>query len=68
METKKKVAENSDTFVTRSYRKFYEKNGYIPEMFNPYNCAEITDIAPTQTTVCGGGVFICNGFNIGERL
>ena len=54
METKKKVAENSDTLVTRSYRKFYKKNGYIPEMFNPYNCVEITDIAPTQTTSCGG--------------
>ncbi len=31
---------------------FYNKNGYLPEMFNPYNQAEITDIAPTQTTSC----------------
>ena len=23
-------------------------------MFNPYNCAEITDVAPTQSTQCGG--------------
>lgn len=25
----------------------------IPEMFNPYNIAEIKDIAPTITTNCG---------------
>jgi hypothetical protein len=22
-------------------------------MFNPYNCAEITDVAPTLTSQCG---------------
>ena len=40
-------------FVMSAYKKFYEKNGYIPEMFNPYNCSEITDIAPTLTSACG---------------
>ena len=30
-----------------------KKNGYIPKMFNPYNCAEISDYAPTVTTQCG---------------
>lgn len=35
-----------------NYRKFYDKYKYIQEMFNLYNCAEITDIAPTQTAQC----------------
>ena len=41
-------------FVSKKYEEFYEKYGYIPTMFNPYNCAEITDIAPCVTTNCGG--------------
>lgn len=40
-------------FVTKKYQEFFEKNGYIPEMFNPYNQAEITDICPTLSTQCG---------------
>lgn len=40
-------------FVNKHYQKFINENGYIPEMFNPYNEAEIRDIAPTQTTQCG---------------
>ena len=40
-------------FVMSAYKEFYEKNEYIPEMFNPYNCTEITDIAPTLTSACG---------------
>ena len=39
--------------VISAYKEFYEKYGYIPEMFNPYNCSEITDIAPTLTSACG---------------
>ena len=40
-------------FVTRKYIEFIKKNGYIPKMFNPYNCTEIMDIAPTLSTTCG---------------
>lgn len=40
-------------YVREKYKQFYEKHGYIPEQFNPYNCAEITDIAPTLSTYCG---------------
>ena len=29
-----------------------DKNGYIPKLFNPYNCAEIKEIAPTLTASC----------------
>lgn len=39
--------------INSAYKKFYEKHGYIPKMFNSYNCAEITDIAPTITARCG---------------
>lgn len=40
-------------FVLKKYIEFYKKNGYMPIMFNPYNKAEITDIAPTITSQCG---------------
>ena len=42
-----------DTFVGRAYKKFHEKNGYIPKYFNPYNCSEIKMVAPTITSCCG---------------
>lgn len=44
------VESNNDKFVSKKYEEFIDKNGYIPEMFNPYNCKEVTDISPTQ---CG---------------
>ena len=40
-------------FILKKYKKFYEEHGYIPPVFNPYNCAEITDIAPCISTQCG---------------
>lgn len=42
-----------NNFVLKKYKKFIEENRYIPKMFNPYNCAEITDICPTLSTQCG---------------
>jgi hypothetical protein len=47
------VVIDDSTFVSKHYNNFKEKNGYIPEMFNPYNEKEIKDIAPTQSTQCG---------------
>lgn len=40
-------------FVLKKYIEFYKKNGYIPEMFNPYNKTEIINVAPAITTQCG---------------
>ena len=40
-------------FVLKKYKQFYDKHGYIPPIFNPYNCAEIKDIAPCISTQCG---------------
>ena len=40
-------------FVEKKYQKFINKNGYMPEMFNPYNCSEIKDNSPTLSTQCG---------------
>lgn len=37
-------------YVNKKYKQFYEEHGYIPEMFNPYNCSEIIDICPTLTS------------------
>lgn len=42
------------SFIVKKYREFYEKNGYVPKLFNPYNCVEVKDIAPCLSTVCGG--------------
>lgn len=39
-------------FVTQKYDEFIRKNGYVPQLYNPYNNSEINDIAPTQTTSC----------------
>lgn len=40
-------------YIAGKYKDFVEKNGYIPELFNPWNKKEITDITPTQTANCG---------------
>ena len=40
-------------FILKKYKEFYEKHGYIPFMFNPYNYSEIKEIAPCITTNCG---------------
>jgi DNA (cytosine-5)-methyltransferase 3A len=40
-------------FVEDKMDKIVEKIGYLPEMFNPYNSAEIAEKAPTLTTGCG---------------
>jgi DNA (cytosine-5)-methyltransferase 1 len=38
-----------ESYVEKQYKKFVGKNGYVPEFFNPYNCNEIEDVAPTLT-------------------
>ena len=49
------IAEEKEvTYIERKYQEKKKKNGYIPEMFNPYNASEVKDIAPTQTSNCGG--------------
>ena len=45
---------NVRIYLRRKYEEFYKKKGYIPKMFNPYNCSEIKDIASTLATNCGG--------------
>lgn len=48
------VLINENAYVEKKYKNFIDKNGYIPNNFNPYNEVEIKDdIAPTQTTHCG---------------
>lgn len=37
-------------YVNSKYAQFYKKHGYLPNYFNPYNCTEITDYAPTLTS------------------
>ena len=35
--------KESKTFIEKHYDDFKNKNGYIPEMFNPYNESEIKE-------------------------
>ena len=50
---KGREAGKPNKIICRGYKKFTDKHGYIPELFNPYHSKEIGDIAPTQTTNCG---------------
>lgn len=47
------VAEPLTPFVESKLASIVDKYGYLPERFNPYNKAEITDKSPTLTTCCG---------------
>ncbi len=47
------VAISKNNYVNKKYKEFAEKNGYIPKFFNPYNCSEINEIAPSCTTQSG---------------
>lgn len=42
-----------DNYVKRKYDEFIGENGYIPDIFNPYNKTEVKDIAKTITGECG---------------
>ena len=47
------IEEYENTYVGKKYNDFVKNKGYFPKMFNPYNCKEIENVAPTQTTQCG---------------
>ena len=42
----------NQSFAKRKSQEMLDEKGYLPEMYNPYNKKEITDIAPTLTTIC----------------
>lgn len=37
------------SYVNEKYKKFINENGYIPDLFNPYNATELQNLAPTIT-------------------
>ena len=39
--------------MKRKYDEFIDENGYMPEIFNPYNKTEVKDVAKTITGECG---------------
>src|SRR5699024_7863075 len=51
VESQGKGIKNCDSAL-RNYEEIYDKNGYIPEFFNPYNQTEIDKTAPTVTAQC----------------
>ena len=60
------IEKNNATWLEKKYVEFYEKHGYIPEYFEPYNCREIKDYAPTLTTKSHGDVTKCGSVLITE--
>lgn len=55
-------------YVTKKYLEFYEKKGYLPKYFQPYNALEIIDICTTISTESGtpghiGNVLIMENYN-----
>lgn len=48
------IVRNEETsFVVNSYLEYLKQHKTFPKMFNPYNQAEIIDVAPTLTCGCG---------------
>lgn len=50
--------KSEDTWLGRKLIQFVEKNGYIPRVFQPYNCADVSELAPTVMASCGGSTTI----------
>ncbi len=46
---KSSLVVEKKSWLEKKYTEFYEKHGYIPEYFVPYNGTECTDYAPTLT-------------------
>lgn len=45
-------------WLGRKYLEFVERHGYIPKVFQPYNGADVSELAPTVTVSCGGSTTI----------
>lgn len=51
---RKGVSRDAFAYIANRLIEFVEKKGYIPKFFNPYNCSDCGELAPTATTACGG--------------
>ena len=54
------------SWLEKKYAEFYEKNGYFPECFEPYNCREIKDYSPTLTAHSNSGTTFAGTVLIAE--
>jgi hypothetical protein len=41
--------DDKELYIVRKYEEFYNKHGYYPKYFVPYDCREVADYAPTLT-------------------
>ena len=48
--------------------EFYEKHGYIPKLFQPYNCAESKDGICHTLTISTGNASGCGSCLIVEEI
>lgn len=64
---KQNIAEPVCNYVSKKYDEFSKKNGYIPEIFSPYNMTEIKEKSPTLTT-SGCGPTNINGVVLFENV
>lgn len=54
IQERKGVSRDAMKYISDKLLEFVEKKGYIPKFFNPYNCSDCGELAPTATTACGG--------------
>jgi len=48
------ITRDAFAYIANRLIEFVEKKGYIPKFFNPYNCSDCGELAPTATTACVG--------------
>lgn len=55
------IIEDDNIYLNKRYALFYEKNGYIPDIFNPYNVKDLSidGVVPSLTTRCGNTSSTC---------
>lgn len=54
IQERKGVSRDATKYISDKLLEFVEKKGYVPKFFNPYNCSDCGELAPTVTTACGG--------------
>lgn len=47
------IPDEKRSYIEKKLEEFVAKNGYIPKAFNPYNCSDVSELAPTVTAACG---------------
>ena len=66
IQERKGVSRDAMKYISDKLLEFVEKKGYIPKIFNPYNCSDCGELAPTATT--SATVLVFTDKNSGEPV